>query len=64
MIPLLKYSTLPIGWISLESTSLQKSFLLSEPSSLKRRRGPITPTTVAMHVDVRLRGSCASSFTP
>jgi hypothetical protein len=43
--------------MSLESTNLQKSFLLSEPSRRKRSRGPITATTVAMQVEVRLRGS-------
>ena len=47
-----------------ESTSLQKSFLLSEPSSLRRRRGPIVATTVAIQVEVRLRGSLASSLIP
>lgn len=58
-------SQCPIGWISLlQSTKRQKSFLLSEPSSLSLNLGPNVPTTVAMQVDVRLRGSSASSFMP
>uniref|UniRef100_A0A182TFT9 Uncharacterized protein n=1 Tax=Anopheles melas TaxID=34690 RepID=A0A182TFT9_9DIPT len=55
-------SQCPIGWISFESTSRQKSFLLSPPSSRRRKREPSTPTTVAMQVEVMLRGSSASSF--
>lgn len=58
------FSQWPIGRTSCESTRRQKSFLLSPPSSRSRRRGPWTPTTVAMHVDVTLRGSRASSFIP
>lgn len=58
------FSQLPIGWISEESTRRQKSFLLSDPSNLSRRREPVKPTTVAMQVDVVLRGSWASSFIP
>ena len=58
------FSQLPMGWISDESTRRQKSFLLSLPSSRRRRRAPVSPTTVAMQVDVVLRGSCASSFMP
>lgn len=56
------FSQFPMGWISAESTSLQKSFLLSLPSRRRRRRAPVRPTTVAMHVDVVFRGSWASSF--
>lgn len=58
------FSQLPIGWISEESTRRQKSFLLSDPSNLSRRREPVKPTTVAMQVDVVFRGSWASSFIP
>lgn len=58
------FSQLPMGWISDESTRRQKSFLLSLPSSRRRRRAPVSPTTVAMQVEVVLRGSCASSFMP
>uniref|UniRef100_A0A182IMR9 Uncharacterized protein n=1 Tax=Anopheles atroparvus TaxID=41427 RepID=A0A182IMR9_ANOAO len=58
------FSQCPIGWISLESTRCQKSFLLSPPSSRRRNREPSTPTTVAMQVEVVLRGSSASSFMP
>lgn len=58
-------SQCPMGWISLlQSTKRQKSFLLSEPSSLSLSLGPRVPTTVAMQVEVRLRGSSASSFMP
>lgn len=57
-------SRIPIAWISLESTSLQKSFLLSDPSRRRRSLGPITAMTVAMQVEVKLRGSCASNFMP
>lgn len=56
------FSQFPMGWISAESTSRQKSFLLSLPSRRRRRRAPVSPTTVAMHVDVVFRGSWASSF--
>lgn len=58
------FSQLPIGWISEESTRRQKSFLLSDPSNRSRRREPVRPTTVAIQVDVVLRGSWASSFIP
>lgn len=58
------FSQWPMGCISDESTSLQKSFLLSPPSNRNLRRGPWTPTTVAMQVDVTLRGSKASNFMP
>lgn len=58
------FSQLPIGCISEESTRRQKSFLLSDPSNRSRRREPIRPTTVAIQVDVVLRGSWASSFIP
>lgn len=58
------FSQLPMGWISEESTRRQKSFLLSLPSSRKRRREPVRPTTVAMQVDVVFLGSWASSFMP
>lgn len=56
------FSQFPIGWISAESTSRQKSFLLSLPSRRRRRRAPVSPTTVAIQVDVVFLGSCASSF--
>lgn len=58
------FSQVPMGWISEESTSLQKSLLLSLPSSRRRRRTPVRPITVAMHTDVEFRGSWASSFIP
>jgi len=58
------FSQWPIGWRSPESTSLQKSFLSSLPSSRSPSRGPWRLMTVAMHVDVRFRGSDASSFMP
>lgn len=58
------FSQFPIGWISEESTSRQKSFLLSEPSKRRRSLEPVRPTTVAMQVEVVLRGSWASSFIP
>lgn len=58
------FSIVPTGLISFESTKRQKSFLLSLPSRRIFSRGPSTPTTVAMHVDVILRGSSASSFMP
>lgn len=51
-----------MGWISAESTSRQKSFLLSLPSRRRRRRAPVRPTTVAMQVEVVFLGSWASSF--
>lgn len=57
-------SQVPIGWISNESISLQKSLVLSLPSRRKRRRIPIMPITVAMHTELELRGSRASSFMP
>ncbi len=57
-------SQVPIGWMSNESTSLQKSLVLSLPSKRKRRRVPIMPITVAMHTEFELRGSRASSFIP
>lgn len=47
-----------------ESTSRQKSLVLSLPSSRRRRRVPIIPITVAMHTEFELRGSRASSFIP
>ena len=56
------FSQYPTGCRSTESTSLQKSLVLSLPSSLRRIRGPIIPTTVATHIEVRLRGSTASIF--
>ncbi|TNN52088.1 hypothetical protein EYF80_037696 [Liparis tanakae] len=46
----------PIGWMFIESTSLQKSLVLSLPSRRKRRRVPIMPITVAMHKEFELRG--------
>jgi len=55
-------SQVPIGWISSESTSLQKSLELSVPSSRSRSRGPIAPTTLAILTDVVFRGSIASNF--
>lgn len=58
------FSQFPIGWISEESTSRQKSFLLSDPSKRRRSLEPVRPTTVAMQVDVVFRGSWASSFIP
>lgn len=58
------FSQVPMGWISEESTSLQKSLLLSLPSSRRRRRTPVRPITVAMHTEVEFRGSWASSFIP
>lgn len=58
------FSQVPMGWISEESTSLQKSLLLSLPSRRRRRRTPVKPITVAMHTEVELRGSWASSFIP
>lgn len=58
------FSQVPMGWMSEESTSLQKSLLLSLPSRRRRRRTPVSPITVAMHTDVELRGSWASSFIP
>lgn len=57
-------SQVPIGWMSDESTSLQKSLVLSLPSRRRRRRVPIMPITVAMHTELELRGSRASSFIP
>ena len=57
-------SQVPIGWMSDESTSLQKSLVLSLPSRRRRRRVPIMPITVAMHTELELRGSRASSFMP
>lgn len=58
------FSQVPMGWMSEESTSLQKSLLLSLPSRRRRRRTPVSPITVAMHTEVELRGSWASSFIP
>lgn len=58
------FSQVPMGWMSEESTSLQKSLLLSLPSRRRRRRTPVKPITVAMHTEVELRGSWASSFIP
>lgn len=58
------FSQFPMGWISEESTRRQKSFLLSLPSSRRRRREPVRPTTVAMQVDVVFLGSWASNFMP
>lgn len=58
------FSHVPIGWISEESTSLQKSLLLSLPSRRRRRRTPVKPITVAIQTEVELRGSWASSFIP
>lgn len=57
-------SQVPIGWISAESISLQKSLVLSLPSRRSRRRIPIMPITVAMQTELELRGSRASSFIP
>lgn len=57
-------SQVPIGWMSDESISLQKSLVLSLPSSRRRRRIPIIPITVAMQTELELRGSRASSFIP
>lgn len=57
-------SQVPIGWMSDESTSRQKSLVLSLPSKRSRRRVPIMPITVAMHTELELRGSLASSFIP
>lgn len=58
------FSQLPMGWMSEESTSLQKSLLLSLPSRRRRRRTPVRPITVAIQTEVELRGSWASSFIP
>lgn len=58
------FSQVPIGWMSEESTSLQKSLLLSLPSRRRRRRTPVKPITVAIQTEVELRGSWASSFIP
>lgn len=58
------FSQVPMGWMSEESTSLQKSLLLSLPSRRRRRRTPVRPITEAMHTEVELRGSWASSFIP
>lgn len=58
------FSQVPIGWMSDESTNLQKSLVLSLPSSRKRSLMPIIPITVAMQTEVELRGSRASSFIP
>lgn len=58
------FSQLPMGWISAESTRRQKSFLLSLPSRRNRRRAPVSPTTVAIQVDVVFLGSWASNFMP
>lgn len=57
-------SQVPMGWMSEESTNLQKSLVLSLPSRRRRRRVPIMPITVAMHTELELRGSRASSFIP
>lgn len=57
-------SQVPIGWMSDESTSLQKSLVLSLPSRRRRSRVPIMPITVAMQTELELRGSRASSFMP
>lgn len=57
-------SQVPIGWMSNESTSRQKSLVLSLPSRRRRSRVPIIPITVAMHTELELRGSRASSFIP
>lgn len=57
-------SQVPIGWMSDESISLQKSLVLSLPSRRRRRRIPIMPITVAMQTELELRGSRASSFIP
>lgn len=57
-------SQVPIGWMSDESISRQKSLVLSLPSRRRRRRVPIMPITVAMHTELELRGSRASSFIP
>lgn len=57
-------SQVPMGWMSDESTNLQKSLVLSLPSRRRRRRVPIMPMTVAMHTELELRGSRASSFMP
>lgn len=58
------FSQVPIGWMSAESTNRQKSLVLSLPSSRRRSLAPIKPITVAMQVEVELRGSRASSFIP
>lgn len=58
------FSHVPMGWMSDESTSLQKSLLLSLPSRRRRSRTPVRPITVAMQTEVELRGSWASSFIP
>lgn len=57
-------SQVPMGWMSDESISLQKSLVLSLPSRRRRRRIPIMPITVAMQTELELRGSRASSFMP
>lgn len=57
-------SQVPIGWMSDESISLQKSLVLSLPSRRRRRRIPIMPITVAMQTELEFRGSRASSFMP
>lgn len=57
-------SQVPIGWMSNESTSRQKSLVLSLPSRRRRSRVPIMPITVAIHTELELRGSRASSFIP
>ncbi|TRY56061.1 hypothetical protein DNTS_017906 [Danionella cerebrum] len=57
-------NNVPIGWMSAESTSRQKSLVLSLPSNRRRSLTPIRPITVAMQVDVEFRGSLASSFIP
>lgn len=58
------FSLYPTGCRSLESASLQKSFLSSPPSSRRPSLDPRMLTTDAMQVEVRLRGSDASNFIP
>lgn len=58
------FSHVPICWMSEESTSRQKSLVLSLPSSLSRRRAPINPITVAIQTEVEFLGSRASTFIP
>lgn len=58
------FSQVPMGCMSEESTSLQKSFLLSLPSSRNLSLAPVIPITVAIQTEVTLRGSWASSFIP